>query len=875
MNAVPSGCPALARYRPPAMNLATTPTGLTPGSLERHLQRHPEDRIYRPLLEGIFAALEQADVLGSLLRPGEQLDAAIRAFRTQGGGQLGLLAEDDDLNRLLGELARHDPGELKRVLLERVARSFAAEAADADDVAMALFGREAGEGLRLLQLLDRQYAVVATNPPYMGNKNMDSLLKMYVAAHYQAGKGDLYAAFMLRCRDLCQAGGRVVMVTMQSWMFLRTFAPLRASEEEERLEQKTSGSFRGILRDSTIEVLAHLGANAFDEISGEVVQTVLFVLCNQLPKSQHRIIAYRVIGPQDATEKAKALLPKQQSQLSVIQLSLTRLDGSPVVYQVGEHTLDVMISGRKVKDAADVRPGPQTSDNSRFYRSLAEVPSSLLHKRWHLLSKGGGYRKWYGYRTLCIEWKYDGARIKEFNQRTGDHWSRNVRNVDFIFLPGYSYSAIGRAFAARVLTGHEICDTKGPGIYPFASQALLALTLNCRLTNYFLKVSNAALDFNPHVVASLPVPDTEPDWSDGILSAIISAKASIVDNDPTEYGFSPDQIGFSQRRLSEAACCQAVLLTLEAFSEDGIVSLLGLPPVEQVNAYSETGMPVGSLPLVTNYDAPPEWSVDLDALAQQHAALKRYLTSRPRLRLKFGDVVTLKATLKSLYEAGPGMQNIGASDEDPDTKGENKDTETLVDASIPIPAETFLEELSQKLQIHPISVYWLLEELRAEGVRCKPEELRLLEDRLSVLVLRLLGHRWPRQIEAGEPVPSWADPDGIIPLTTISGETGLAERVRSRLRAEDGDRGAQQAEALLRELTGQTLEEWLRRSFFARHVRQFKHRPIAWHLASTPTKDGGRRTKAKREPAFECLLYYHACRGTTYWRGCAPTTSSR
>ena len=85
--------------------------------------------------------------------------------------------------------------------------------------------------------------------------------------------------------------------------------------------------------------------------------------------------------------------------------------------------------------------------------------------------------------------------------------------------------------------------------------------------------------------------------------------------------------------------------------------------------------------------------------------------------------------------------------------------------------------------------------------------------------------------------------------------------MRSRLRAEEGDRGAQQTEALLRELTGQTLEEWLRRSFFARHVRQFKHRPIAWHLASTPTKDGGRRTKAKREPAFECLLYYHACRG--------------
>ncbi|MFZ1488905.1 MAG: hypothetical protein WAS51_03115, partial [Ilumatobacteraceae bacterium] len=249
---------AVARYRPPAMNLATTPTGLTPGSLERHLQRHPEDRIYRPLLEGIFAALEQADVLGSLLRPGEQLDAAMRAFRTQGGGQLALLAEDDDLNRLLGELARHDPGELKRVLLERVARSFAAEAADADDVAMALFGREAGEGLRLLQLLDCQYAVVATNPPYMGSGNMDGGLRHYVERHFNPGKRDLYAAMTMRCLTLCLPFGRIAMVTMQSWLFLKSFADLRARPEEDlNAPSRSLGAFTGILRQATFTAVAH------------------------------------------------------------------------------------------------------------------------------------------------------------------------------------------------------------------------------------------------------------------------------------------------------------------------------------------------------------------------------------------------------------------------------------------------------------------------------------------------------------------------------------------------------------------------------------------------------------------------------------------
>ena len=135
-----------------------------------------------------------------------------------------------------------------------------------------------------------------------------------------------------------------------------------------------------------------------------------------------------------------------------------------------------------------------------------------------------------------------------------------------------------------------------------------------------------------------------------------------------------------------------------------------------------------------------------------------------------------------------------------------------------------------------------------------------MEDRLSVLILRLLGHRWPKQLEVGEPVPVWASSDGIIPLVAGAGEATLAEQVRARLRAEDGELGVQQTEALLMELTGLSLEEWLRRRFFSRHVSQFKYRPIAWHLVSTPTNNGNKkRGWSQRRPVFECFLYYHAC----------------
>ena len=248
----------------------------------------------------------------------------------------------------------------------------------------------------------------------------------------------------------------------------------------------------------------------------------------------------------------------------------------------------------------------------------------------------------------------------------------------------------------------------------------------------------------------------------------------------------------------------------------------------------DTGTPAGWYPLIAGYDTLPTLPTDLD-LPPLPQELLDYLATHERINLDDKELARIKANLRMLYEAGPGAKNVEQEETDEPIEDNESEEEIASGAHIPIPTETFLEELSVKMQLHPISIYWLLEELKAEGARCKPEELRLLEDRLSVLILRLLGHRWPKQLEAGEPVPAWASSDGIIPLVAGTGEATLAEQVRARLRAEDGELGVQQTEALLTELTGLSLEEWLRRRFFSRHVSQFKYRPIAWHLASTPT----------------------------------------
>ncbi|MGH2346760.1 MAG: hypothetical protein ACRDG4_16155 [Chloroflexota bacterium] len=86
----------------------------------------------------------------------------------------------------------------------------------------------------------------------------------------------------------------------------------------------------------------------------------------------------------------------------------------------------------------------------------------------------------------------------------------------------------------------------------------------------------------------------------------------------------------------------------------------------------------------------------------------------------------------------------------------------------------------------------------------------------------------------------------------------MAERVRERLRAEDGDLGTQRTEARLVELTGLDLGTWLSRAFFVGHVRRFKYRPTAWQLCSALRAGSGKRQGGGRqEPAFACLVYAH------------------
>ena len=183
--------------------------------------------------------------------------------------------------------------------------------------------------------------------------------------------------------------------------------------------------------------------------------------------------------------------------------------------------------------------------------------------------------------------------------------------------------------------------------------------------------------------------------------------------------------------------------------------------------------------------------------------------------------------------------------------------------SIPIPPEVLIEELSHTLRIHPISVYWLLEEgIKKEGWRYIAEEGRIIEDKFTIMTLHLLGHRWPQQITAGETILKGADLDGIIPLTVCIDESTLLDRLREQIKDNFQNNGLN-VEREFEELMGKSIQAWLLYDFFKHHTTQFKKRPIAWQIQSTPKVKTKRRRTRKIEPAFSCLLYYHRLDGDT------------
>ncbi|MGE0827630.1 MAG: hypothetical protein AB7P18_36585 [Candidatus Binatia bacterium] len=833
--------------------------------LQSFLKKHPEDQLLHSALEAVFQGLANAHELGSLLQIEEPVEKELRYLKAKAEENKGKLEQQ----ALFAEVAEPRQGELplgvgsyeqwKTHTLDRLRTHFGAEAEAADPV-HAFFSQSAEKGLVLFDLLSRRYDIVAANPPYMGLGNMGLIVRKYVERHYPSGKRDLYAAFILRCRELAQTNGYVGMVTRQSWMFLRNYSDLRALPEEK--VKKNKEMFSGLLREASIEIIAHLGSGAFSEISGEVVSIALFCFRKVALTPEHRLFAIKLTGVSGSESKAQTLarLDHQSTSTYVrLQAQLLRVNESPILYWFSENTLVLLASSNCLGDGIHFKEGLNTTNNTRFVRWAWEVSS--YGNRWFRYAKGGGYRKWHGLEYWAADWEHEGARMKRYvvEKAGNQHWSRRLIGIEYFTKPGLTYSLICNGnLSVRFTPGHPF-DSGAVFVSTEDIEGIAAL-LNSRFASYILRGLCPDLKFREGYVGLFPARPI-PKEVRVLVKWLIEAKCFCSSKDLCEYVFSdygPHLISYP----SEQYTIYALILAIESILDALVFQAYALDASTISSVNNDLGLPAGLHPLIVGYDTLPKPPSDLPSLPQE---LFDHLGAHKRVSLSSEKLTSIKDRLRALYVAGRGAKlEDGAEDSENRNKETDEDEEDAIGAHIPIPAETFIEELSQKLEFHPISVYWLLEEMQQkEGLVCPPELRRHTQDDFSVKVLRLLGHRWPKQIEAGEQIPDWADRDGIIPITEGSGEKTLVERARERISEDFSGSNVASIEREFEEIIGTSLEKWLAGLFFKRHISQFKKRPIAWQV-ELGTRGQGLGARGKRKAAgyssgtvFSCLVYYH------------------
>ncbi len=255
------------------------------------------------------------------------------------------------------------------------------------------------------ETMARKYWVTCTNPPYAGTSNLSANVNNFVKKNYPDSKADLFAVFIERCRQMTVNNGFQAMITQHAWMFLSSFEKLR---EKMMLTETVN--------------MAHLGARAFEEIGGEVVQTTAFVRCANHVEG-YKGTYCRLIEPTSQQGKADMFI-SGQNQYRVGQISFSKIPGVPVAYWISPEVLK-LFDERTVGSIADAKSGMTTTDNTRFLRLWEEVncqkigfgygniaDTQDMKYKWFPFCKGGDFKRWAGNESFVVNWFNNGEEIR-------------------------------------------------------------------------------------------------------------------------------------------------------------------------------------------------------------------------------------------------------------------------------------------------------------------------------------------------------------------------------------------------------------------------------------------------------------------------------
>ena len=395
------------------------------------------------------------------------------------------------------------------------------------------------------ETMARKYGVTCTNPPYAGTSNLSANVNNFVKKNYPDSKADLFAVFIERCRQMTVNNGFHAMITQHSWMFLSSFEKLR---EKMMLTETVN--------------MAHLGARAFEEIGGEVVQTTAFVRCvNHV--DGYKGTYCRLIEPTSQQGKEDMFLAGE-NRYTANQDDFAKIPGSPVAYWVSSAMRSLFEEAQTINQHGKSLQGTVTGDNDRFMRLWFEVDDckfSILSvkdktAKWFPYCKGGEFRRWYGNMSHVINWEDDGFDIRHFCDASGKLRSR-PQNTNYFFREGITWSSLtGGLFGGRYLDEKNTFSDIGPLIVlnDVSEMPVVLAYVNSKVFQEILDICCTGLHYQNGVIGKLPCIDSSkaPNQVIGMTENCIQISRADWDSFETSWDFKKHPLLRNVSTISEA-----------------------------------------------------------------------------------------------------------------------------------------------------------------------------------------------------------------------------------------------------------------------------------------------------------------------------------
>ena len=379
--------------------------------------------------------------------------------------------------------------------------------------------------------LTNKYETVVTNPPYMGNSRMNTVLKKYIETNYSDVKNDLFAVFFMKCGEITKKKGYLGFMSPFVWMFIKSYEELRKIF----IEQKTISSLVQLeysgFEDATVPICTFVLQNSYTDKKGEYIRLSDFKGAKNQP-----------IKTLEAIQN-----PNCGWRFQAKQKDFEKIPGSPIAYWVSDKVREIFEKNQKLGEIADLKNGFTTGNNDLFLRLWNEVSFIKIgynmsnsqealesKKKWFPYNKGGNFKKWYGNQEYLINWENEGNSIKGYGHLV-------ARSLKYMFLPNISWSKIGSStISFRYYPLGFMFDVAGLSMFlqKEISYFYIIGFLNSKISHRILAFLSSTLNFEVGHISNIPIIKRENTLIEKLVEENISISKEEWNSRETSWDFN-------------------------------------------------------------------------------------------------------------------------------------------------------------------------------------------------------------------------------------------------------------------------------------------------------------------------------------------------